>query len=184
MSKNKEITSKSQFFNAFFSHLKTVLILFFIFYFALLSLWTVNILNKVLAVLVLVIYIFAMASCGNLTAEYDLKSYSKTTPFWYKGLLMGISIIVSNFIAFCTLKLVWAVAPQTNLATVIANILFCVWTIPYNSFLKLSGSDITVLGHVLMYTVPIISTGFGYFSGYKKWNILEKLNKLTFEKKQ
>lgn len=188
--KNKETPQKTfgmQFRGMLYTHIKSVLLIFFVGFCLLSGLWMINILDTILGCLMLFIYGVTLFSEGYSCATYDLKSYTNTKAYPHKGIILSLLIPVSNFLIWILMKYMWSFNPSetiNQIPTFIGNIIFVLWTFPYNSFMKLNASHISVIGHILLYIFPVITVGAGYFAGFKKWDIASKFSFLMYEKKK
>ena len=181
-SKTKKKISSKQLGRVLGLHVLAIFVILVIFYFMLFSMWTVKVLEVVLGFLSLIIYMLIMASTAKGVADRDLLPDAKTEAFPVKGLVLASVVVILNFIIWGALKLSWAIgAPES--VKVVAQVLFFLLTLPYNFFLNISGGDVSGIGVVLMFTAPFVCMEAGYFAGYKKWDIFEKLDKIVFEKK-
>lgn len=184
MKKEKETTLAKQFLKIVLSHLKALGIIFLVFYFMGVAFWAIHdVVTMIMEILIFVVYIGIMASAGNACATYDLKQYSKTKPFAIKGILLAIPVVLLNLGMWGALQWVHG----ANMSVTIKNIMqtvFFVWTVPYNFFLKPDGPSVRLIGQIMMYAVPFITIGAGYFAGYKRWDVYAKLDKIVFEQKK
>lgn len=178
---NTEITLEKELRKVFLSHLVGIFIVFVVFFFFFLSLWTIKYVNTVMGYLMLMVYVLTLASAGNKCAVWDKRSYTLTKPHPLKGLLLALSIVVSNMVFYGIWQFAWTL--DSKALNVAGQLVFVAWSLPYNSFLQLVGAEMGLLGKILMIVVPFVSVGAGYFAGYCNWDIYEKLDKIVFEKK-
>lgn len=184
MKKEKEITFKMQFLKIVLSHLKVLGIIFLVFYFMGIAFWAIHdVVTTIMEILILVVYVGFMASAANGCAAYDLKDYSKTKAFPLKGFLLSVPIVLLNLAMWGALQWVHVTQLSDTVKNVIQTVFF-VWTVPYNFFLKPDGASVRVIGQILMYAVPFVTIGVGYFAGYKRWDIYKRLDKIVFEQKK
>ncbi len=176
-----EISLKSQIGKVFLAHIIGIFIIFVVFFFFFFSFWTIKVIDKIMGVLMVVVYVLTLASSGNKCAIQDKRTYAKTKAYPLKGLLLAVSIVVSNIVFYGIWQYAWTFGSKgVNLAGQLA---FVAWSLPYNSFLSLNGASISLFGKIMLFTVPFISVGAGYLAGYYNWDIYEKLDKIAFEKK-
>lgn len=164
-------------------HLVGIFVILVIFYFMLFSMWTIKILEIILGFLALIVYGLIMAATAKGIADKDLLTGQKKGVFPAKGLVLACAVVILNLLIFAAVKVSWALNAPEGLKLTL-QILFFILTLPYNFFLKISGGDISGIGLLLMILVPYVATGAGYYAGYKKWDIFEKLDKIAFEKKE
>ncbi len=203
-SQNPMKSFKDQILGVFFTHVKAVLIIALLGLFILGSLLVMDVVGKIVSVTLLLIYGLVLYSSGYECAEYDLRSYTKTTSYLHKGFYLSLLIPISNLLIWILMKFLWsidaeeAIAPVKQMeytwwpqipnasylpATAIAgNIIFVIWTFPYNEFMNFSQSYMSVWGHVLMYVFPVLCVTIGYVGGLKKWDLSKYLNFLVYEK--
>lgn len=177
-----DVTLKTQFVRTIISHIKISAFLLLLFGVCLINLWTLDIARNILCVIIPVIYAFHMADVGNKTGMHDHKSYSKTKPFAPKGFMLALPILVLNLIFWLIFKFSWS--DNASLISVLAKLIFYAWTFPFTAFVYTDKASMHLLCHMLLYLLPILSLGIGYFTGYKKWEVYKLLDSITFEKKQ
>ena len=150
--------------------------------------YDIKIVGKILGVIVLLSYGFLLYGNGKSIAEYDLKSYSTTKAYAYKGIYLSLSIPVMNFVVWLTMTILQSLTPASAelpaIASIIGNAIFVIWTFAYNEILSIDVTNIKWYVHVVMYIFPVVFVSLGYFAGYKKWELAGKLNFLVYEKKK
>lgn len=177
-----DVTLKTQIIRILISHIKISFFLLLMFGVFLINLWTLNIARKILCIIVPLIYALSIGAEANKSATHDYKSYSKTKPFALKGFLLPVPILVFSLVFWVIFKFSWI--DTQNLISVLVKLIFYMWTFPFTSFAYLDKASMHIACHLLIYLLPFLASGIGYFTGYKKWDLYKLLNSITFEKKQ
>ena len=160
-----------------------IFVILVVFYFMLISMQMVKILEILLGFLSLTVYCLIMAATAKGIADKEILLKQEKGMYPAKGLVLASTVVILNLLIFSAVKLSWSLnAPE--LLRLVFQILFFVLTLPYNFFLDISGQSITGVGVILLFTIPFVSIGAGYYAGYKKWDIFEKLDKIVFENKK
>ena len=131
------------------------------------------------------IYCFSLYGCANRLASNDMKPYTPLEPKPKFGLCWGLVISVLTLMVYVVYRINWmffAVDGQmTNAVSVVINVFYFFWTAPYFGFFDAAGV-VPMYAVIMMLALPPIMTFFGYYTGYKKIDIYDKLLVLTFEK--
>lgn len=193
MRNSLDITRKYQFGYMLLHHLTTVLAIIL---FEAIAFWYFldsEIGRNVVASVLTIVYGFVVYSYARKLAVWDNKPYTPLKPELKWGVFWGVAIAATVGVFLIVYKLNWAlfsavseegVPYLTNIPSVIVNLLFYIWTGPYFGFVKPQGGEIEVYGQILMLIVPIIATTLGYKAGCTNFDLLEKLDGLTVEKKE
>lgn len=116
----------------------------------------------------------------------DNKPYTPLRPNIKWGTVWGLAVAASVAVFTLIYKINWSYfvdnGAMTNIFSVILNILYYVWTAPYFGFMPDTGGEIPAFALVIMVAVPIIASTLGYWAGIHKFDLLEKLDSMTFEK--
>lgn len=120
-------------------------------------------------------------------ATDDLKSYSPLKGYAAKGFVLSAGIVAVIIITWAFYKISWMVAPITDKfipSTVIANILYIVFTGPFMLFVNVQGGDANTTGQIAALLVPVLCSAWGYYDGFRKKDVTSFLNKFVYEKKK
>lgn len=180
---NLKYSIRGQIISVVFAHLKTVSVLFLI-WLLLIALTISKIGGIIYSVIATSAYVITMYSESFSQAKNDKKSYSPLTPKPYKGLLLPLGVIFINILV--TLIHIFALrgAGETlNLSAISANVLYLFWFSPFISFLDMQKGAISTAEYAVVFVLPLLSCFFGYFAGYKNFNISDKLRGFMYEKK-
>lgn len=135
-----------------------------------------------------VIYGLLIYSSARKLSLLDNKPYTPLRPHIKWGVIWGLAIAATVAVFTLIYKLNWIMFSQdggmTNIFSVILNILYYVWTAPYFGFMPDFGGNIPAYTVVIMFAVPVIASTLGYWAGIRKFDLLEKLDSLTFEKEE
>lgn len=164
-------------------HLLAIFVIFVIFYGFFISMHMIKILDIILGFLATIVYGLIIAATAKGIADRDLHQSDKKMVFPAKGLVLASAVVILNILIFLAVKLCWLLNAPTTLKLTF-QFLFFILTIPYNYFLNIAGASITGIGVILMVIIPLVSMGAGYYAGYIKWDIFEKLDKIVFENKK
>ena len=128
-----------------------------------------------------------MYACGNTAAKNDKKSYSKLTPIAYKGAILALGLLALNIAFIAVYKLSWAFGSLdgslVKLWAAIGNALTLFWFSPYMNLLGMDKGSISFHGYAIIILLHIVACYFGYFAGYKGFDISSKFRFLVYEKK-
>lgn len=204
-SQNPMKSFKDQILGVFFTHVKSVLVISLLGLFLFGSLLVMDTVGKIMSIILLLVYGLVLYSSAYECAEYDLKSYTKTTSYLHKGFYLSLLIPLSNLLIWLLMKFMWSIEPNEAIApiremqytwwpqipnatylpgtAIAANVIFVVWTFPYNEFMNFSESYMSIWGHVLMYVFPVLCVTLGYVGGCKKWDLSKYFKFLVYDKK-
>ena len=116
------------------------------------------------------------------------KPYTPLRPHITWGFIWGLSIAATVAVFTLIYKLNWTLFSDgtgvSNIFSVLLNILYYIWTAPYFGFMPDMGGNIPLYTVILMIAMPIAASALGYWAGSKKFDLLEKLDSLTFEKEE
>ncbi len=120
-------------------------------------------------------------------ATDDLRSYSPLKGYAAKGFVLSVGIAAAIILAWIFYRVSWVVAPITDRfipSTVIANILYIVFTGPFMYFVNVQGGEANIIGQLAALFVPVLCSAWGYWDGYRKKDIAGFLSKFMYEKKK
>ncbi len=114
--------------------------------------------------------------------ERDTKSYAEEKPYWYKGAVLSVLLLMLN------LLLAWLYNASFHAGTILNHLLlyfpFKLWGYSYAGFMLAPDGSISNFYWVLYYLVPFLSCTFGYISGMHRWEIgYHFFKNLVFRKK-
>lgn len=134
------------------------------------------------------IYFSEIYSKAWACAERDHKSYTETTPYFFKGTVLSIGILVYYLLIWLLYKFTWhfltidgSIATLTGL---LYNVVFILSTIMYTGFSAPEMGTLSLSAHLLIYLVPLIASTLGYIAGHKDFMLTEKLIPFIYEKKK
>ena len=133
-----------------------------------------------------IVYAGMIYSAAAKLGKFDTKTYTPLKPEPKFGLLWGLAISATVAVFLCVYMINWKLFSTdgglNNIGSVIYNLFFCFWTAPYFGFYDVSGGGIPVFAIVLMLAVPVAASFIGYYAGMTRFDIIEKLDSMTFEK--
>ncbi len=180
MKNSLEITRGYQFGYMILQHIKAVLICVAFEACAFWSFLDGAVSKLIVAAVFTLVYAMMLYSGAKKLSVFDNKPYTPLEPSLKYGFLWG-AVIALTMVAFIILfKFNWTCVDNT--AVLITINIFCyLWTGPYFGFYGAPG-ELSVYAMILMIVIPMLMTTLGYYAGIKKFDILEKLDSLTFEK--
>ena len=142
----------------------------------------------VMSVILTLIYFGEIYQKAWACAERDKKSYTETSPYLFKGVVLSIGILVYYLLIWALYKFAWccltidgSIATWTGL---LYNVVFVLSTIMYTGFSAPDMGSLSAATHLLIYIVPIVASTLGYIAGYKDFMLTEKLMPFIYEKKK
>lgn len=143
--------------------------------------------KELFSVICTAIYFFVLFFKGQKIAAHDKKSYSDETPFAWKGLILALGPMIITFILWLLYRMTWVFmtidGSISGYSGIFYNIVFTIWTFPFNGIICLYEGGMFWYGHLILYLVPLISIAVGYYAGYKDINLYEKFLPMLYEKK-
>ncbi len=177
MKNSVEITRKYQFGYMILAHIKAILICGVFeavaFYQFVLG---YDVTSQIFAGIFTVVYGFTIYSYARKLSLFDNKSYTPLKPSVKYGFLWGalIALSVALFIVL------YLTTFGKGIFGVVMTIISYIWLAPYCGFINIG--SISVWYILIMLIVPILASTLGYIAGNKKFDIVEKIDSLTFEK--
>lgn len=141
----------------------------------------------ILSIVCAFIYVTWMISAAYAQATFDNCPYTPLKPHPAKGLLLSVGTAALVGIIWILYILVWKYMPMTDTfkaPTLIVMILYIYVTSPFSLIMNISGPTANLWGQIASVAVPIIACTFGYYSGYKKWDLSKYTKIIMFEKKK
>ncbi len=133
-----------------------------------------------------IVYGLLMYSSSVKLSEFDARPYTPLKPDLKYGILWGAA--VSGILLVCVViyKINWIAFGTDNglstLFSVTVNFIFYIVTAPFYGFIVNDSGNIPIYGIALMVVVPIAACGVGYLAGINRFDLLQKLDDMTFEK--
>lgn len=143
--------------------------------------------KEVIGILFTAIYAGMIYHSVRKLSLLDYKHYTPLKPSVSKGVMLGVSIAVVTIVLFILWRMAWAnSADETGLTGIgiAVNVLFTFWTFPYYGLLGASNGMITPIGAILMILVPIAASTAGYLAGKYKVDLLDKIERFSYEKEE
>lgn len=183
MKNSLEITRKYQFLYMLGRHFTAVLICFVIEAVAFYGFFTKPLARYIVSGIFTVVYGGMLYSGALKLAGFDRKNYTPLKPEIKWGIMWGvmISAIMAVFmIVFKVNRAVNSIDGNTVLMVVI-NIIFYIAVSPFWGFIGGSG-EIPGFAAAIMLTVPLAACTAGYLAGMKNFDVINKIDSMTFEK--
>ncbi len=155
----------------------------------LISLTDMHIAIKIIAaaILLLVYFIWIFSSSYDC-ATSDHKSFTPLTPYPAKGFVLSLGIVAVVSVSTLFRIIAWNIAPAApdsiSITAVISNIIYIYLTSPFFHIVNIQGGQTNIIGQIISFIVPVIFCAFGYYAGYKKWDISKYMKVIMFEKKK
>lgn len=143
------------------------------------------IMRYIVATVFAVIYGMMLYSSARRLSVYDKKPYTPLQPDAKYGLLWGIMISSTILLFIIIYKLNWLLFSVdgiiNNWVSIVVNALFYLWVSPYFGFMSEGGGGIPIYAVIIMLIIPIAACYLGYIAGNRNFDILQKLQNMTFE---
>ena len=186
MRNSVEITRKYQFGYMLLQHLKAVGIC--IVFQAVACWWFLTLTpgKYIIGTVFGLVYAGMIYSGAKKLSDLDGKSYTPLKQELKWGVLWGI-MLAATMLAFVAIHIgVWKVwgggETFTNIFASTMNILFFVWSAPFYGFMQECYGSVPIYLVAVFAVLPVLMSTIGYYAGITKFDILEKLDALTFEK--
>lgn len=144
--------------------------------------------KELLSAVFIIVYFGILYTCAKKYGKQDTKPYTPLKKSYLRAFLLG------GFISLCTLalysifKISWhflAVdGAMTNFWGLTINFVFIYWTFPYHGIMNLNADVMTWYSGLLILIVPVLSSVLGYIAGCKNINIVESIDKFSYEKEE
>lgn len=184
----KKLISGKQLFAPVKTHLKISFLGSVFGMFILLPVLVYPVASVIFTVILMLIYFAGIYGVAADCAKQDKKPYTPQEPFWWKGLLLPVGILVCSAVLFALYKIAWTFMSANGALTtgtgVVGSLLFNMWTIMYGAFMGLEKGAVTWYGLGMLAVVPFIASGLGYYAGLRGFEIYDKITGLIYEKKQ
>ena len=181
-------TITSQIRSVLWSHLYSSIIMSVMGLFAFWWFMSKNIWQQLISSAFIIAYACVMYSKGERLAKRDKYSVSTLKPYPLKGVVLSLSVSAITFLLWLCFYITWNYmsidGSIEGVSGIIFNMLFMVWTYMYNGIMGAYHGGIHWYAHVLMYLVPTLSLGIGYFAGYKDFDISEKIDESMYEREK
>lgn len=188
MDKQPQVTFKKQFFKLLRQNVLCTLAIGIIGLLIFFPLYGIKYADKVLGTFIFLLYALFLYQNARSIAEYDLKSYSTTKAYPYKGFLLSLAMPTLNLIVWLLMEFLQTLTPVgaqiPSVATIAGNAVFLIWTFAYNELFSVNVTNVYWYVHIAMYLTPVFFTTLGYFAGYKKWDLSGRFDFLVYEKKK
>lgn len=169
------------------SHAVVAFCLFFLGLFAETAVYRPNIGMIVFMIFKLLIYFFVIYADTYKIAKHDKKSYTKEEPYFYKGFLLPIGLIIITVLLYIVYYLVWkhmtVDGSFVSIAPRLLNLAFIIWSYPCKEVIGLKEGFIEWYGFIILIILPVIISGIGYFAGLKEFDINSLISKIVYEEK-
>lgn len=133
-------------------------------------------------------YFLSIYSAAANAYTDDKKTISSLTPKAAKGFILPTFLIITSAIILTLYKLAWTYGSNgqsvTEVWSLIFNIISLIWVAPYQPFLGMVTGHIEPYGYLIVFVLPIIASGLGYFASYKGFDLNAKVHSLAYEKKK
>ena len=166
-------------------HLITTATIFLLAMFIFAGMITTKIGGIIFSCIATLVYFLSIYTFSLETANRDKKSYTKETPYKFKGLLLPLGIFVITIFLYALYSLTWKYMTFDNslysFQGYFNNIVFIIWTFPFNAFLDLNNGILSWYGYLIIAIVPFIASFLGYYAGYIGYDISMTINKFIYD---
>ena len=146
-----------------------------------------NVGRVIFSVIASVIYFIGIYSTAYEIYTNDKKSYTKETPYKLKGLVLAVGLFVVSLLLYLLYLVTWKFMTINGMLFSptgwINNLIFIVWTYPFNGFLYSLFGVMTWYGYLIAAVLPFVASFCGYFAGCVGFDLQGKLLSIVYEKK-
>lgn len=140
--------------------------------------------SVIYSVLTTVIYFFSIYNAAVGICHRDKQSYTRENPYWFKGFLLPIGLLLVSILLYILYFVTWKCMTINSMLYsaqgYINNILFMMWTFPFNAFIGLGNGYMNLYGYIIVALVPFIASFLGYFAAYNNYDISSTVSKLIY----
>ncbi len=131
----------------------------------------------------ILIYALALYSKSGEAAAHDKKEYTPEKAYAWKGLLLPCGIFAVWVVLFALYSFSWKYDIVGYSSGFINNLLFAVWNFIYSGFLDMNNGSFNWYAVVIAAVVPVAACGIGYYAGFRRFDLSEKVAKIVYEQK-
>ena len=135
------------------------------------------------SVFALLVYFVVLYSDAYEVAKRDKKSYTEEEPYFCKGFLLAVGVIIVTAILYAIYYFVWQ-GYNTTIIGFLLNMVFRIWISAFRTFSGLEGAVMQWYGYIAIIVIPVIMSGVGYIAGLKDFDLHSKLSKFVYENKE
>lgn len=132
------------------------------------------------------VYAGMIYSGAKKLSDFDGKPYTPLKQQLKWGILWGVMLAAAMLLFAVIYIAMWNLWGNgdtfTNVFASTLNLMFFAWTAPFYGFTQDCRGFVPIYLVAVFAFLPIIMSTLGYYAGIKKFDILEKLDALTFEK--
>ena len=143
---------------------------------------------KIFSIIALLIYFTILYSEAYSIASRDKKSYTSEEPYLLKGFLLPIGLTILTILLYILHYAVWKYMSVDggliSIKTLLLNMPYIIWTYAFNAIIGLEKGIMAWYGYIIVVFVPVIFSGVGYIAGLKNFDLVAKLSKYIYEKKE
>lgn len=147
---------------------------------------TQRIYNVIYSCIFTCIYIGMMYTKCYKVASHDLKGYAQTKAYPAKGIVLILPVLAVTLILDVVRVILWKYAADSvmsqRLMRIAVNTVFIVWDFAFNGIMAVDKEYVSLAGRIAIYGVPLLSAWAGYYAGYKRFDIVEKILPFIYEK--
>lgn len=132
-------------------------------------------------------YFLSIYSEAYSCVSADKSPASKLSVHPAKGFILPLILTLVTGIIILFYKLAWTYGSTgenvSEIWSVVVNVITLLWFSPYQAFLGISHGHINLIGYLIIFILPYIASGLGYFAGCKGFDLGEKIRSIAYEKK-
>lgn len=144
--------------------------------------------KQLFSIICTAIYFVMMMSRAQRIAERDRHGWSEEKAYPLKGFVLAVAPVLTTFILWAIYFFTWNCLTIDNsvygLPGILYNVIFTVWTFPFGGITGLYQGYMMWYGHILIYAVPAFAVILGYWLGYKKIRLEDRLDSMMYEKEK
>ncbi len=139
--------------------------------------------QKLICMILILFHFFTLYSVTYEIADHDTKSYSTLKPHTWKGFAFSAVIALLSAVFLAAYAAAWKSGSLDSAVSIVFNILFVIWSMPYYPIVYPDHGSVQAAGIIVMFLLPIISSGIGYYAGMKHFDLTAVTKKFIYERK-
>ncbi len=144
------------------------------------------------SIFIIVVFGFVYTAAARI-AKRDLKPYYNVSHFPSRGFLIGLIPAALTTILIILWQLVYIPSfldmakygGIPNYLYMADQFVFVIYTFPFNAFMQIDGNHITWYSYIMIYLIPYLASGLGYWAGNRNFSFYDKyIFRLIFKVKK
>lgn len=136
--------------------------------------------KQLFSVICMIIYFCTLYTRGERCAKQDRRSVSKQKPYALKGVVLSLGISAVTLLLWALFRVTWSFmvidGSISGYSGVVYNFAFIIWTFCCNGFMSLYQGGMHWYMHIVIYALPALALGLGYFAGFKSFSVADRVS--------